>query len=222
MLEEFDRSAMTGRKFAAWAGIKYTTFSNWRRAWRKAAGSSQRKDSVESAGGTRWLEAVMGPSRLGTASSPNAAVLVVQGPGGLRLELSSVEQVPLAARLLRELDGRRDAEFCRQSTDLRRGRAVRHAQELPGALGSGDDGAQTRPAQRGTLRFSNHRRNRLKILYWDRTGLWVLCKRLERGTYSWPKGEEKAIELRPEALAMLTDGIELHGAKMRPWYDRGE
>jgi transposase len=70
--------------------------------------------------------------------------------------------------------------------------------------------------------FSNRPRNRLKILYWDRTGLWVLAKRLERGTYSWPKGEEKAIELRPEALAMLTDGIELHGAKMRPWYDRGE
>jgi transposase len=70
--------------------------------------------------------------------------------------------------------------------------------------------------------FSNRPRNRLKILYWDRTGLWVLAKRLERGTYSWPRGEEKAIELRPEALAMLTDGIELHGAKMRPWYDRGE
>jgi transposase len=70
--------------------------------------------------------------------------------------------------------------------------------------------------------FSNRPRNRLKILYWDKTGLWVLAKRLERGTNSWPKGEEKAIELRPEALAMLTDGIELHGAKMRPWYDRGE
>ncbi len=71
--------------------------------------------------------------------------------------------------------------------------------------------------------FSNHRRNRLKILYWDRDWSLGFCaKRLERGTYSWPKGEEKAIELRPEALAMLTDGIELHGAKMRPWYDRGE
>ena len=70
--------------------------------------------------------------------------------------------------------------------------------------------------------FSNRTRNRLKILYWDTTGLWVMAKRLERGSYSWPQGEEKAVQLRPEALAMLTDGIDLRGAKMRPWYDRGE
>ena len=70
--------------------------------------------------------------------------------------------------------------------------------------------------------FSNRPRTRLKILYWDTTGLWVMAKRLERGTYSWPKGEEKVIRLRPEALAMLTDGVDLRGAKMRPWYDRGE
>jgi transposase len=70
--------------------------------------------------------------------------------------------------------------------------------------------------------FSNRRRTRLKILYWDGTGLWVMAKRLEEGTFSWPKGDQKAIRLRPEAFAMLTDGIELHGAKMRPWYDRGE
>jgi transposase len=70
--------------------------------------------------------------------------------------------------------------------------------------------------------FSNRSRNRLKILLWDGTGLWVLAKRLEEGTYSWPRGAEKVIRLRPEALAMLTDGVELHGAKMRPWYDRGE
>ena len=47
-----------------------------------------------------------------------------------------------------------------------------------------------------------------------------MSKRLERGSYSWPKGEEKSVQLRPEAFAMLTDGVELHGAKMRPWYDR--
>ena len=70
--------------------------------------------------------------------------------------------------------------------------------------------------------FSNRPRNRLKILYWDGTGIWVMAKRLEKGTFSWPEGEEKVIRLRSEALAMLTGGVDLRGAKMRPWYDRGD
>lgn len=51
----------------------------------------------------------------------------------------------------------------------------------------------------------------------------MLSKRLERGTFSWPRASEAGIgkvRLRPEALAMLTDGIDLHGARMRPWYGR--
>jgi len=70
--------------------------------------------------------------------------------------------------------------------------------------------------------FGNRRRTRLKILYYDGTGLWVLSKKLEAGTFSFPKaGDESGkIKLRPEALAMLTDGVELRGARLRPWYER--
>lgn len=71
--------------------------------------------------------------------------------------------------------------------------------------------------------FCNKRRNRLKLLYFDGTGLWVLAKRLEAGTFSWPppgSGRGGKLKLAPEALAMLTDGVELKGARMRPWYER--
>jgi transposase len=72
--------------------------------------------------------------------------------------------------------------------------------------------------------FSNKRRTRFKVLYFDGTGLWLMTKRLEQGTFAWPKLEEigsAKLALRPEAFAMLTDGIDLRGAKMRPWFERG-
>lgn len=71
--------------------------------------------------------------------------------------------------------------------------------------------------------FGNKRHTRLKVLYFDGTGLWLMTKRLEAGTFSWPKPgdiQEAKMLLAPEALAMLTDGIDLKGAKMRPWYRR--
>jgi transposase len=71
--------------------------------------------------------------------------------------------------------------------------------------------------------FSNRRHTRIKIIYWDGTGIWLLTKRLEQGTFSWPKPLEPAatkLKLTPQALAMLTDGVDLRGAKMRPWYER--
>jgi len=46
---------------------------------------------------------------------------------------------------------------------------------------------------------------------------------LEKGTFCWPKTIEAGTTklcLRAEALAMLTDGVDLRGAKLRPWYER--
>jgi transposase len=50
-----------------------------------------------------------------------------------------------------------------------------------------------------------------------------MMKRLEQGTFCWPRAAEAGqikLELVPEALAMLTDGIDMHGAKPRGWYER--
>lgn len=71
--------------------------------------------------------------------------------------------------------------------------------------------------------FTNKKRTRLKVIYWDKTGLWLMTKRLEKGTFSWPRSvdaQAARLQLAPEAFAMLTDGIDMHEATMRPWYQR--
>lgn len=58
--------------------------------------------------------------------------------------------------------------------------------------------------------FCNGARNRLKILFFDSTGLWVLAKRLERGTFDWPAEHDgrARIELRYEKLLLILGGLD--------------
>jgi transposase len=68
--------------------------------------------------------------------------------------------------------------------------------------------------------FVNSRRNRLKILYWDGSGLWICAKRLERGKFSWPQpgDQSERVMLSHEELSLLLGGIDLTRVRRKNWY----
>jgi hypothetical protein len=73
--------------------------------------------------------------------------------------------------------------------------------------------------------FANRRRDRIKILYWDRDGFAVWAKRLEEGTYAMPFdagviGGEKRREITAAELGAILSGIDLSQAKRRKRYHR--
>jgi transposase len=63
--------------------------------------------------------------------------------------------------------------------------------------------------------FANRRRDRVKILYWDRNGFAVWSKRLEEGTYAMPFSESDEVrrEITAQELGALLSGIDLSQAK---------
>ena len=105
LLDEFERSGLSGARFAAVTGIKYATFANW-------VQKRRREQSCDGAGLTvggqfpgeatgssvRWLEAMVGPKPMLTAGT-----LRVHLPGGAHLEITDRSQAMLAAELLRVL-----------------------------------------------------------------------------------------------------------------------
>jgi transposase len=70
--------------------------------------------------------------------------------------------------------------------------------------------------------FGNRRKDRIKILYWDRDGFAVWAKRLEEGTYAMPFAEdgERRREITAQELGALLSGIDLNQAKRRKRYRR--
>jgi transposase len=71
--------------------------------------------------------------------------------------------------------------------------------------------------------FVNKRRDRMKILVWDRHGFWLLCKRLEAGRFQLPSQHDPAQRsavLSPEQMLMVLEGIDLNSVRLRRRYRR--
>lgn len=71
--------------------------------------------------------------------------------------------------------------------------------------------------------FSNRSRTRIKLLYWDGSGLWVCAKRLAQGCFHWPRtapAESGALRVLAAELTLLLSGIDLEKTRTRQWWRR--
>ena len=73
--------------------------------------------------------------------------------------------------------------------------------------------------------FTNKRKNRIKILLWEKDGFWISAKRLEQGTVAIPlvadgNGSDYQLEIDLTELRLLIEGIELRQIKKSKRFDK--
>jgi transposase len=56
--------------------------------------------------------------------------------------------------------------------------------------------------------FRNKTAKKIKLLWWDKTGFWLLYKRLEKSRFKFPTMDDKTIELTREQLSWLLSGLD--------------
>lgn len=98
------------------------------------------------------------------------------------------------------------------ATDMRK--------SFDGLYGLARDRLLCEPRSGHVFIFCNARRNRIKLLFFDGSGLWICAKRLEGGRFAWPQSgdEQGKVVLSQEELALLLGGIDLRQTQRRPWY----
>ncbi len=99
------------------------------------------------------------------------------------------------------------------ATDMRKG--------YEGLYGLVRDGLRCEPRSGHVFLFCNRQRNRVKVLVWDGSGLWICAKRLEKGRFHWPeaKAGENKVVLSQEELSLLLNGMDRVQVKPRKnWY----
>ncbi len=81
---------------------------------------------------------------------------------------------------------------------------------------SGIDGLSARiqaslgrtPCDGTAYAFTNRRRNRLKLLVWDGTGVWLSQRRLHRGAFIWPSASDPVFALSAAQWRWLVAGVD--------------
>lgn len=59
--------------------------------------------------------------------------------------------------------------------------------------------------------FCNAKRDKLKLLYWERNGFWLYYRRLEKGLFKWPNNtDDKVMHVTERELRWLLDGLDIH------------
>lgn len=100
------------------------------------------------------------------------------------------------------------------ATDMRLG--------FNGLFGMVRDRLECDPLNGHLYLFANARRDRLKVLFFDGSGLWVCSKRMEGGRLRWPQSAAAGdkVQLSREEFALLLGGIDLTQTRARKWYRR--
>ena len=105
---------------------------------------------------------------------------------------------------------------CTRPADMRR--------SFDGLSGMAENLMMQDPLSGALFVFRNRNRDRLKVLYWDKDGLAIWYKRLEKGSFQLPTDmqskEERpvSVEITVEELSMLLGGIDLANIRRRKRY----
>jgi len=75
---------------------------------------------------------------------------------------------------------------------------------------------QLDPFARAVYAFHNRRRNRIKLLLYERNGFWLMLRRLEEDHFIWPRRQQAVIELTTEQLRWLLEGIDIEAMRRHP------
>ena len=90
-------------------------------------------------------------------------------------------------------------------TDLRRG--------IDGLAGIVQTQFHLDPFQNALFLFCGRRKDRLKGLYWEGDGFVLVYKRLESGSFQWPRNGEEARQLTPQQYRWLMEGLSVEQPK---------